>query len=57
MSVLAVSEEMARAIVQAIIADMTDRSGLQNEWEAIDADVQAEIRETWERIVQAGGKR
>lgn len=43
----------AENIVDAIIEDFTDRRGLRQEWEQIDADVQAEIRQTWIDIVEA----
>jgi hypothetical protein len=42
----------AEQIVDAIIADVCDRSGLQNEWEAIDSGIQAEIRAAWMLIVR-----
>lgn len=37
----------ACAIVNRILADLCDRSGLQNEWEAIDHDIQDEIKDSW----------
>lgn len=55
MTIEIVSPEAAALIVDAIIADLTGRSGLQNEWEDIDAITQAEIRETWKRIVRTAG--
>jgi hypothetical protein len=42
----------AERIVKAIITDFTDRRGLRQEWEQIDADIQQEIRETWLAIVR-----
>ena len=42
---------IASIAVNKIIEDLTDRNGLQNEWESMDSDVQDEIRTTWERIV------
>lgn len=42
-----VSEE----IVKKIVADLTDRGGLQNEWEAIDEETRKEIEATWRHIV------
>ena len=39
--------------VHKILADMTDRRGLRQEWEQIDPDIQAEIRETWTEIVES----
>ena len=46
--------DQARSIVDAIIADLSDRRGLGNEWEACDDDVRAEIAETWSRLVREG---
>jgi hypothetical protein len=43
--------EVAKTIVNRIISDLTGRSGLENEWDSIDEDIQNEIRETWESIV------
>jgi len=43
--------ETARKIVRAIETDFTDRRGLRQEWEQIDPETQAEIRETWIKIV------
>lgn len=37
----------ACAIVHEILEDIRSRSGLQNEWEAIDADTQEEIKSLW----------
>lgn len=49
----------ARAIVEAIIDDLTGRRGLRHEWDNIDDDIQEEIRKAWrtiafEKIVGAG---
>lgn len=46
------SEEIANAIVSRIEADFTDRRGLRQEWDEIDADIQEEIRDTWRDIVR-----
>ena len=43
-------EAAAKAIVSDILADMTDRRGLRQEWEGIDDDIQAEIKGVWEGI-------
>lgn len=43
----------ATDIVDAILADMTDRRGLRHQWDQIDRDIQQEIRDTWAEIVQA----
>ena len=55
------NSKRAKAIVEAILCDMTDRRGLRQEWDQIDADIQKEIRAEWRRIViaildPAGGK-
>ena len=42
---------ISEKIVDNIILDLTDRSGLQNVWEGIDDSVQKEIRMSWEKIV------
>ena len=39
-------------IVEAIIADLSDRRGLRQEWEQIDSDVQDEIRYVWGIIIE-----
>lgn len=38
---------LATQIVDAIIQDISDRKGLGNEWEAIDEDIQQEIKDEW----------
>jgi hypothetical protein len=44
--------EMARKIVDRIIdGDLTDRRGLRQEWDQIDAGVQEEVRQAWTQIV------
>ena len=43
--------KIANKIVKAIIDDLCDRSGLQNEWEATDKDIRKEIEETWMQLV------
>jgi hypothetical protein len=35
-----------------IIEDLSDRGGLQNEWENIDGDIQDEIIEKWKNIIE-----
>jgi hypothetical protein len=44
--------DKAERIVKAIEKDFTDRRGLRQEWEQIDAEIQAEIRATWTAIVR-----
>lgn len=41
----------AKTAVDKIIEDLEDRSGLGNEWDAIDEDIQKEIRKEWIAIV------
>ena len=43
--------ETAQKIVEAIVLDMTDRSGLDGAWDSIDAETQAEIKACWLDIV------
>lgn len=47
-----VMAERAAQITKAILADLTDRRGFRQEWDGCDADIQAEIASTWERIVR-----
>ena len=52
------TKEQCRIVGSAVLADITDRRGLRQEWDQIDRDIQNEIRETigrlaiqvWERI-------
>lgn len=41
----------AEKIVEKILSDLTDRSGLDGAWDSIDSDIQEEIKETWVSIV------
>jgi len=43
---------LADECVEAILEDLTDRSGLGNAWESIDEDIQNEIKETWANIIE-----
>jgi len=45
-------EEIAKKIVDEIINDLSDRSGLGNEWDCIDSDIKNEIIGTWRGIVE-----
>ena len=45
------AEQRAESIVAALIEDLSDRRGLSHEWEAIDEDIQEEIRQEWLQIV------
>ena len=42
---------MAKKAVKAIIADLSDRRGLRQEWDQIDDDIQKEIKDEWARMV------
>lgn len=46
------TKDIAKIIVNSIIADLTDRRGLRQEWEYIDSEIQNEIEKTWIEIVQ-----
>ncbi len=45
--------DTARRIVDAILADLRDRSGLDGARDGIDVDIQQEIRTTWQDIARA----
>ncbi len=48
---------MSEEIVDAILEDLQDRKGLSDEWDQIDDEVQAEIRDAWmliaRRVIEA----
>jgi len=44
--------DKAEKIVKEILADLTDRRGLRQEWENIDNDIQDEIKSEWIQIVR-----
>jgi hypothetical protein len=44
--------DTAEWIVKVIEDDFTDRRGLRQEWEQIDAEIQAEIRATWTALIR-----
>ncbi len=44
-------KKIAKKIVEEIVGDLTDRSGLEDEWENIDDDTLEEILEKWKNIV------
>lgn len=50
------NKDTAAIIVDAIIKDLTDRRGLRQEWDAIDDDIQDEIRNVWIQIVVKKGQ-
>lgn len=43
-------DEKANEITTRIIADMTNRRGLRQEWDGIDDETKGEIIETWNAI-------
>lgn len=43
---------LAKKIVNDILDDLSDRSGLSNEWDMIDEEIQEEIIATWVNIVE-----
>lgn len=47
------TEQVAKKIVAAILADLTDRRGLKQEWNQTDPKIQREIRAEWRAIVAA----
>lgn len=42
---------LADDICLALISDLKDRSGLGNEYDAIDKETKAELQDTWKRII------
>lgn len=46
------AKSIEQRIVEAIIYDLSDRRGLSGEWDGIDDETKAEIRETWAGIVR-----
>lgn len=45
------TKNKAYEIVDALIADLSDRGGIGSEWDAIDSEIRASIRETWAGVV------
>ena len=45
------TEVVKEPIVEEILKDLTDRSGLDNAWDNIDFETQCEIIDKWESIV------
>jgi len=45
-------KDKADIAVDRIIADLSDRKGIGNEWEWIDEEVQEEIRQKWSDIIR-----
>jgi len=46
------SREAAKKAAYRIVADLRDRSGLGNEWDGIDFDIQKEILAKWKCIIE-----
>jgi len=46
-------QAMIRLMVDSIVEDLKDRSGLENEWDAIDREIRDEIVEEWQEIVNS----
>ena len=44
--------DLAQRIAAAIEADLRDRSGLRQEFEAIDTDMQYQIRDAWAALIR-----
>jgi len=49
--------QAARRIVDEIVADLTDRRGLRQEWDQIDDDVKAKIVNKWLNIAEEYAKK
>lgn len=45
------SARIAQRCVDKILADMTDRRGLRQEWDNIDEDIQEDIKMEWLHII------
>jgi hypothetical protein len=45
------TKQIAERAVREILFDLTDRSGLQNEWDSFDDEVKDEIIAKWQSIV------
>lgn len=43
--------DAVKSSVEEIIADLTDRAGLDAEWGHIDASTKAEIKKSWRNII------
>ena len=50
--------QQSEEIVDAILADLTDRKGMRQAWEECDEGIQAEIRSEWmllaRRVIERG---
>lgn len=45
-------KEKIRDAVAAIVADLTDRKGLGDEWDQIDSSTQHDIMDEWVEIIE-----
>ncbi len=43
--------EQAKKAVEAIVSDLTGRRGLRQEWENIDPEIVADIKEVWADLI------
>ena len=50
------TKEQAEKAVDAILIDLCGRSGLQNEWDNIDEDIQEEIVGVWVEAIMSASK-
>jgi len=48
---IAKAEQIAEQSVTGIVADMSDRAGLDGMWDSIDCNIKDEIKSTWKKIV------
>lgn len=46
-------KKLSHRIRDAILADVTDRRGWRQEWDAFDADIQKEIKAAWLLLIEA----
>lgn len=47
-------DSRVEAVVERIIEDLQDRSGLGNAWDDIDPETQDEIRVEWKQFIRDG---
>lgn len=45
--------DFSEEVVEKIVSDLADRSGLGNEWDAIDELTKSEIKSKWRFIIQS----
>jgi len=48
--------EKAKIAVDKIILDLSDRSGMGNDWDDTDPKIQQEIKETWAKLIEESFK-